>query len=170
MYKISRFKIYSVLAAGLLLHLTILDRIGVLGVKPDLMLIPVIFFGFFLGRGAGIESGFAAGLMKDLFALDLFGINALIFAVTGYAAAFLGTQFSRESRRTQFLLVFLLTAFSMALHFAVVSFFSKRIHLDIVEYLAGSVIPTCVYTGLVSIPIFVKLAGAYGLRKPEYYL
>ena len=170
MYKISRFKIYSILALALLLHLTVLDHIKIFGVKPDLMLIPVIFFGFFLGRNAGLESGIAAGLSKDLFALDIFGINTLIFAITGFLAGLLGTQFSRESRRTQFLLVMLLTAFSMTLHFAIVSVFSKRIYLDIGEYLAGSVIPTCVYTGIVSLPVFIKLTNLYKLRGSEDYL
>ncbi len=170
MYKISRFQIYFILALGLLLHLTVLDQIKILGVKPDLMLIPVIFFGFFLGRNAGLEFGFAAGFSKDLFALDIFGINALIFAITGFLAGLLGTQFSRESRRTQCLLVVFLTALSIMLHFAIVSILSKRIYLDIGEYLIGSVIPACVYTGLVSIPVFVKLINVYRLRSPEDYL
>lgn len=170
MYKIKRLQIYSILALALLLHLTILDHIKVFGVKPDLMLIPVIFFGLFLGREMGLEAGLAAGLLKDLFALDFFGINAFIFAVTGFLAGILGAQFSRESRRTQVLLVILLTAFSMTLHFIVVSVFSKWIYLDFGEYLAGSVIPTCIYTSLASIPIFVKLTNTYNPRGSERYL
>lgn len=170
MYKISRLQIYFILALGLLLHLTVLDRIMIFGAKPDLMLIPVIFFGFFLGRNAGLESGFVAGLSKDLFALDIFGINTLIFAITGFLAGLLGTQFSRESKRTQFLVVMLLTAFSMMLHFAIVSVLSKRIYLNIGEYFTASVIPACVYTGLVSIPVFIKLMDLYRLRGSEDYL
>jgi rod shape-determining protein MreD len=161
---------YFILALALILHLTILDHIKISGVKPDLLLIAVIFFGLFLGRGAGLESGFAAGLFKDLFALDFFGINALVFALTGFLAGLAGARFSRESKKTQILLVVLLTAFSMALHFMIVSIFSKWIYLDFSEYLAGSIIPTCIYTAIVSIPVFFKLMKVYNIRGSEEYL
>jgi len=169
-YKISRLRIYFILALALLLHITVLDHIKILGVKPDLLLIVVIFFGLFLGREIGLESGLAAGLFKDLFALDFFGINAFAFALTGFLAGLLGTQFSRESRKTQVLLVMFLTAFSMTLHFIIVSIFSKWIYLDFREYLTGSVIPTCIYTAIVSIPVFFRLMKAYKIKGSEEYI
>lgn len=170
MYKISRPRIYFILALALLLHITVLDHIKILGVKPDLLLIVVIFFGLFLGREIGLESGLAAGLFKDLFALDFFGINAFAFTLTGLLAGLLGTQFSRESRKTQVLLVMVLTAFSMTLHFTIVSIFSKWAYLDFREYLISSIIPTCIYTAIVSIPVFFKLMKAYKIRGSEEYI
>lgn len=170
MPKISRPRIYFILALALILQLTVLDYIKIAGVKPDILLIVVIFFGLFLGKGPGLESGFAAGLAKDLFALDFFGINAFVFALTGLLAGSLGERFSRESRKTQVLLVTLLTAFSMTLHFIIVSIFSKWVYLNFGEYLAGSIMPTCIYTALASIPIFFKLMKTYNIRGPEEYL
>ena len=127
MRKIGRLQIYVILTIALLVHLTLLDHIKICGIKPDIMIIPVIFFGLFLGAGKGLESGLAAGILKDLFALDFFGINACIFGITGFLAGVLGTKFSRESKKTQSLLVIILTAFSMTLHYILVSIFSKWI-------------------------------------------
>lgn len=170
MHTISRLQIYLMLLLCLLLQLTVLDHLKLFGVKPDLLLIIVVFFGLFLGRGVGMEAGIIAGLGKDLYALDFFGINALILAATGMVAGILGAQFSRESNRTQFLLVLMLSSFSMILHFIIVSVFSKWVYLGFGEYLAGSVIPTGIYTALVSVPVFIKLQNTYGLRSSEEYL
>lgn len=169
-HKISRFQIYSILTLAIFLHLTVLDHIEIFGVKPDLIIILVIFFGLFLGRGLGVEFGLVAGLSKDLFALDFFGINAFIFAITGFLAGVLGAKFSRESKRTQILLVISLTVFSMTAHFILVSIFSKWINLGFGEYFTASVLPTSVYTALVSIPIFFKLTKTYNPRGSEEYL
>lgn len=170
MHKIGRFRTYFILVLVIFLQLTVLDHIRIFGVKPDLVIIPVIFFGLFLGRGMGLESGLAAGLMKDLFALDFFGINAFCLALTGFFAGILGSKFSRESKRTQGLLVLFLNAFSMTAHFIVVSVFSKWTNLDFGKYFVNSVIPASIYTALISIPVFFKLTDIYETRGSEEYL
>jgi len=168
--KISRFQIYPILALAILLHLTILDHIRIFGVKPDLMLIIIIFFGLFQERRAGLEYGFAAGFAKDLFTLDFLGVNTLVMAVSGFLAGLAGSQLSRESKKTQALLVMALTAVSMTLHFVIASTFSRWGYLDFGEYLTSSVIPTCVYTALVSIPVLHWFIRAYGFGSQEEYL
>ncbi len=160
---------YFILVITLVIHLTVLDHIRIFGSKPDLMLIPVIFFGLFLGRGIGLEAGFAAGLAKDLFAIDFFGINASIFALIGYLAGVLGAMLSRESKKTQSLLAILFTIMSMILHFILVSVFLNRINVNFGEYLASSIIPTAVYTAILSIPIFAKLQDLFNIRSSEEY-
>lgn len=170
MHKISRLQIYFTLALALLIQLTVLDHIKIFGAKPALMLTLVIFFGLFLGRGMGLESGLAAGFANDIFTLDLLGVNAIIFALTGFLAGVLGAQLSRESRRTQGLIVMSLTAFAMALHFVIISALSRWSYLDLGEYITGSVIPTSIYTAAVSIPVFFKLASVYALERREEYL
>lgn len=170
MHKISRLQIYFALALALLIQLTVLDHIKIFGAKPALMLTLVIFFGLFLGRGMGLEIGLAAGFASDLFTLDLLGINALIFALTGFLAGMLGAQLSRESKRTQGLTVLILTALAMILHFIIVSMLSRWSYLDLDEYIIGSAIPTSVYTAAVSIPVFFKLSSVYDLDRREEYL
>ncbi|MBN2452777.1 MAG: rod shape-determining protein MreD [Candidatus Omnitrophica bacterium] len=170
MHTIGRLQIYFILALALLLQVTVLRHIAIFGVRPDLLVMLAVFFGLFLGPGRGLETGIVAGALADLFALDFFGIHIFIFGLTGLLAGILGTKFSRDSARTRCLLVAVLTAFSMALHFFIASIFSGWIGLSFGGYFLGSVFPVCIYTALISIPIFFKLIEIYGLRGSEEYL
>lgn len=170
MHTIGRPARYCILLIALLVHCTLLEHVRVWGAAPDVMLACVIFFGLFLGPAAGLESGIAAGLMKDVFALDYFGINMFIFALIGLVAGSLSGKLSRESKRLRALAVFFLTAASMALHFILSSVFSQAQPLRFPEYFMSSVVPASAYTAVVSVFIFLKLADRYGLKDSEEYL
>lgn len=158
------------LVLALAVHLTVLGHIRIFGAAPDLMLACVIFFGLFLGSAAGLESGLAAGALKDVFSLDYFGINMFIFAVTGLLAGSLSANFSKESKRIRALLVMALTAASMVLHCILASVFSRSPAPGFTEYLATSVLPVSLYTALISIPIYIKLVNMYRLMGSEEYV
>ena len=126
MYKrIGRFSIYLLLIIALILQSTAIDYIKIFNAKPDLVLLLVIFFGLFFGPGVGLETGFFAGLLKDILSTDIFGINTLTLAVTGLIVGALSAKFSKESRITQTVLVFAFALFSMSIHYAVFSFLSN---------------------------------------------
>lgn len=170
MYKISRFSIYTTLFLALFFQMTIFQYLKVFGAKPDLLLACVIFFGFYIGPGAGLEAGLVAGALKDVFALDFLGINIFISAAAGLSAGAMNKKLFRDSVVTQLILVFSFTALSMLLHYALVTKFSKYINLTLPEYLTGSVIAGSVYTSLVAIPLFSKFIDLFGLREPEEFL
>ena len=168
MFKINRLHIYSLLAASLGIHLTVLNRIRIFGAEPDLMLIMLIFFALFLGWRRGLEIGVLAGFLKDIFAFDIFGVNTIAFAVTGFLAGAMNTKFFRESKVTQLALVFSFTIFSMWSQYLIVSFFSREPNsIAISDYLITSVLPASLYTSLISIPIFSKFIDIYNLKEPE---
>jgi len=166
-YKISRIPIYLLILAALTLQLTVLGRVRILGAKPDLMLTLVVFFGVFLGGRRGLEAGLAAGLLLDIFALDYFWLNTFTFGITGLLAGVLGLKVIRESRMTQTLLVFFFTIFFMTFHFIIASNFSRSANLSLAELTRVSILPSAVYTSLVSIPIFSKLTGLFNLREED---
>lgn len=170
MYKVNRFQIYLVLLIALFLHLGPLDYIKIFGVKPDALLMSVIFFGLFLGGTAGLETGIVAGALKDLFAFDFLGINTFVLGIAGLTVGSLNTKFSRDSKIAEMILVFTFAVFSMSLHFILVSIFLKNIALSYPEYLTISILPAAIYTSLVSIPIFAKLIEIYNLKESEEYL
>lgn len=170
MYKVSRFSVYLILAVALFLHLTVLNHIRIFGARPDLMLVFVIFFGVFLGAARGLETGLVAGFLQDLFALDYFGINAFIFATVGFLAGILSRAVIKESKMTQWLLVFFLTIFALVLHFAVVSRLSKLYNLSMSELFLASMLPAAIYTSLISIPIFSKFTDIYNLKDSQELL
>ena len=161
---------YSMLVLALAVHLTVLGHIRRFGAAPDLMLACVIFFGLFLGPAAGLETGIVSGALKDLFALDYFGINMFVFAVIGLLAGSLSANFSRESKRIRALLVMALTAASMVLHCILASVFSRSPAPGFTEYLATSVLPVSLYTALISIPIYAKLVTMYRMGGSEEYI
>ena len=167
MYKVSRFSIYLTLILALLIQLTVLNYLKIFGARPDLVSICVIFFGLFLGSGAGLECGIVAGFLEDIFALDFLGLNTFILAVTGFAVGVVRTKFFRESKITQAVLVFSFTIFAMTLHYLIVSVYSKTLILELSDYFKSSVVPTSIYTGLVSIPIFSKFIDIYNLKEEE---
>lgn len=165
MHKITRVRIYATLAIALMLQMTLFNNLKILGARPDLTLIAVIFFGLFLGGGAGLEAGLIAGFVKDVFAMDFFWINTFVLALSGLLAGTLGAKFSRDSKSGQLVLTFSFTAFSMTLHYVLASFFLKSLTLGFGEYLASSIMPTGVYTSLLSVPIFSKFIDMYGLKE-----
>lgn len=167
MHKISRIQILLILVAALYLHLTILNYVKIFGSRPDLMAICVIFFALFFGPAVGLESGIMAGFLKDIFTLDFFGVNTFTLGITGLTAGIIKEKFFKESGRTQFILVLFFTAFSMSLHFMIVSLFSKSTSMNFVEFAAISISPTAIYTALVSLPIFAKFIDIYNLKELE---
>jgi rod shape-determining protein MreD len=166
-HKVGRFKIYSILLLALLINLTVLNRLSIFGARPDLLVICVTFFGLFIGRSAGLESGLVAGALTDVFSLDYFGINTSVYGATGFLAGVMKTNFSRESRRTQALIVFFCTAFSMCLHFSLASTLSRSISLELPEYFKTCVIPEGLYTAIISVPIFKKIMDFCDLREQD---
>jgi len=153
--------------AAVLLHLTVLHRVRIFGASPDLVSALVIFFALFCGPKKGLEAGLAGGLLKDLFSADIFGVNMLVLGITGLTVGALNAKFFKESRTTQFYIVLIFVFLSMAFHFKI-SVLAAELHgIAFSDYLMHSIVPSGLYTALVSIPIFSKLIAVYGLREPD---
>lgn len=167
MPKIGRFSIYSMLLAAIFLHITVLNYVKIFGAKPDLILMMVIFFALFLGARTGLEIGVVAGLLRDIFAFDLFGVNTVTLAISGLLIGMLNTKFFKESTLTQVILVFSFTIFSMLLHYALSSVLSRYSNIRIFDYFISSIIPNSIYTALLAAPVFSKLIDIYELNEPE---
>ena len=80
--------ILSALLLGgvVLLQTTVLDFVAVLGVKPDLQLILVVFLALRRGSMSGQIAGFVGGLLEDVVTLSPLGFNAIVKALAGFCA------------------------------------------------------------------------------------
>lgn len=58
---------------------TILNYIRLFGVKPDMLLCCVILAGVFFNRQWAFIFSLSAGLIKDIFGLETFGLNLFLF-------------------------------------------------------------------------------------------
>ncbi len=80
-------KIYlkiGIVVAALLIQLTLINLFTIQGLKPDLILLVVIVFSLLQGVEEGTISGFASGLLQDIFSAGLLGINALAKTIIGF--------------------------------------------------------------------------------------
>lgn len=166
----NRFHIYAILLISVFLNLTVTNYIKLFGAKPDMVVLSVVFVGLFLGKGKGLEAGIAGGFLKDLFTLDTFGMNTSILGLTGLAAGALSLAFFRESKSTQALLVLIFTVFSMALTFFMLPLFLKSPGINFLDYFLTSVLPSGVYTALVSVPVYSLFVNLYKFKEDSELL
>ena len=68
----------------ILLQSTLLGKIAIRGVRPDLALIVLIFVAMRRGSMVGQVSGFATGFLEDLMNVSPLGFHSLLRTVMGY--------------------------------------------------------------------------------------
>ena len=78
-----------IIVVALLIQLTLINSITILGLKPDLIMVVVVVFSLLKGEKEGTISGFASGLLQDIFSTGLLGINALVKTVIGFTCGIL---------------------------------------------------------------------------------
>ncbi|MCL6635488.1 MAG: rod shape-determining protein MreD [Peptococcaceae bacterium] len=144
-----RFSVFVLLMAGaLFLQTTVLDFISVYGVKPDLVMLLVIFNGFLLGTREGAFLGFVAGILEDLFAGSYIGLNAISKMTAGYLAGVFGAGFYKENTVIASAVTFLSTAAALALNYLLVLF--MHIYVPPFYALLRVVLPVAAYTALLT--------------------
>jgi len=75
-----------VIVSAVLLQVTLMADLGLLGVRPELLLLVVGATALVAGPAKGCVIGFWAGLAYDLFLQTPFGMVALVYTVVGYLA------------------------------------------------------------------------------------
>ena len=86
----------AIIVVALLIQLTLLNSITILGIKPDLIMVIVVVFSLLRGEKEGAISGFASGLLQDIFSAGLLGINALTKTVIGFICGILKEKIFHE--------------------------------------------------------------------------
>lgn len=86
----------SVLTA-VLLQVTVIGRLPLPGVAPDLVLVLVVAFALAEGPMSGLVTGWAAGLLCDALAAHELGRLALAYAVAGYVTGMLQDETDRST-------------------------------------------------------------------------
>ena len=72
--------------AAYILQSSVFTHLAAGGVKPNLLLILAVAFGSFSGERAGLGTGFICGLLWDIYASPLIGMQTFILALAGYLA------------------------------------------------------------------------------------
>ncbi len=82
---------------GLLVETALLPHVFPVGYVPNLVLPLTVIIALYETPRRGLLAGLVGGLMQDLWAGRLWGVNALTFALLGFAVAQLESRIVRDS-------------------------------------------------------------------------
>ncbi len=85
MYKLRfrSFRFSLIVLAALIVQASFPDRLSLMGVKPDLILLLVIFYAVHQGSRAGIICGMLLGLAVDSLSAGIVGVNVFCYGMVG---------------------------------------------------------------------------------------
>ena len=91
----NRYLKYAGIGLGVILgQVTIADWIQIQQIKPDLMMLFILYLAYREGRSVGVIFGFLFGVILDLgTASDFIGLSALVYSVVGFGSGFLQGRF-----------------------------------------------------------------------------
>ncbi len=159
-----------ILIAAFLIQLLFLDHMNITSVKPDLLVILVVFFAIFFGPAIGAETGFISGLLKDIYSVDIFGVNTMLLLATGLIVGLLSPKLFKESKLTQVMLVFASSLSYMTIHYYASLFMLGVTYITLPDYMYGLIVPSSLYTAILSALIFPVLVNRYRLKESAEYL
>ena len=82
------------------LQANIFSTFTIAGVKPNLLVIYVLFIGLFANQFIGISFGVVIGLIIDFLYGKTIGISAVMFCIIGYLGSYFDKNFSKENKMT----------------------------------------------------------------------
>jgi len=148
---------------GGLAQATLAPALRIADVSPDIPLIVVVLLALRRGPESGCAAGFAAGLLQDVAAGGLIGIQALTKALVGFG---LGTAAGRL-RATQPLVqvpgLVLLTMAEAVVRFALLQLF--RYPAPFGEMMLYVVVPQAIYNGFLGAALVFALTWSNVLKE-----
>lgn len=90
------FFLLTIVILGLI-QVTILNYVKIFNVKPDLLLISLVICSLFFEMKWAFILGISAGILKDIFATNIFGTNTLLFALWTYLIIKLSKKISLDN-------------------------------------------------------------------------
>jgi rod shape-determining protein MreD len=140
-----------ILFAVLFLQLLFSGQINPLRVKPDFLLMAVIFLNFYSDFKGSVMVGFLAGFLKDSFATGIFGVNIFAFLVCVVLLDQYKRYIFREDLFLKVILVFLLSLTCGFLNYFI---FLSRVPASFLTSLLWVILPETIYTTLLAPGLF----------------
>jgi len=162
----SRYGYLLLIFLALLIELSILNSFRIGNLKPDLLLILVVYFALRRGARFGAEVGIVSGLLKDMASGAFFGTHAAAFWLCGFLVGREKSKIYEDQFLAQIIVVALSSLFVSVVYFMTRRLFSPNeasgtfpVYLPIL---------LSVYTSLIA-PFLFKLldkAGFSGRARP----
>jgi len=154
----------AIIVVVLLIQLTLINSITILGIKPDLIMVVVVVFSLLRGEKEGTISGFASGLLQDIFSTGLLGINALAKTVIGFICGILKEKIFHE----HILFLIPVITFIASITQSILIFLLLRafgIEYSLTWSLKQLALPEALYSSLLSPFIFLAINKLFQLIK-----
>ena len=122
----TNFKLLFFGIAILLLQIVLSEFLSINGIRPDFILIYLVYVSVRLGSFSGLIFGFIIGLLSDSFGVgSTFGLSSLTYTITGY---FIGIFCSQNKKITSFQF-YLISVTIIGFHFFFNNFYTLPINL-----------------------------------------
>jgi rod shape-determining protein MreD len=143
----------------ILFQTTLLEEVTIAGIKPDLALIVVYFFGIFGGEVRGVMTGLALGYFMDLMSGGVWGIHLVTKLTLGFLAGFLGRTLMNVSVIFTGVIIALCSVIQ-GLVFLLVSYITSEPE-DLLVFLSQIMLPQAIYDGVVGYCLFWFLSRRF---------
>lgn len=146
----NRIKTLVLLLVASIIQFTIISRIEIFGVSPNIFLPIIVSLTLGFGAVRGSFIGLAFGLLEDILFSPIIGPKALYYFLIGFIIADNGHRFNVKDYRTGALLT-ALTSLIMCLISLVISYFTN-INLEMTYFIKTTVLFT-LYNSILYYPI-----------------
>jgi rod shape-determining protein MreD len=150
-----------IFALVLVLQSTVLYRIEIAGIRPDLLVAFVVYFGWMRGPTAGTLGGFGIGLVQDLDAAGPLGLNGLAKTVVGFLVAKAGFRVHRSNLGVRFSFFMVAMLLHDFIYFAAITGGNGSEFLRQMIFVA---LPSALYTTVVTL-IILSVAERFSHRR-----
>jgi rod shape-determining protein MreD len=148
---------------GGLAQATLAPALRIADVAPDIPLIVVVLLALRRGPEFGCAAGFAAGLLQDVAAGGLIGVQALTKALVGFGIGAAGARLRVTQPLVQVPGLVLLTMAEAVVRFALLQLF--RFPAPFGEMMVYVVLPQALYNGFLGAALVFALAWSNVLRE-----
>lgn len=144
--------LWALLIMGMLVaQTTLLPLIAYNGIKPDLLLIITVSAGLLFGREHGVGIGFFAGLLQDLAAGGVFGLNTLSKLLLGFAAGSAERKVFKEHILLPLAAMMLATTLNYVLMLMLLFIFGHKV--EFMNAIVHNLVPLIAYNMIFSVPV-----------------
>ncbi len=140
-----------------ILQNTVFSALSFNGVKPNLLLIITVFFGFAVSINNGMLTGFFCGLLCDIFFGDYIGIYSFLFMLLGGLGGIMAKIYYQDDVIFPYVTIALTDGLFGFVYYVLM--FLVRGRFDFERYLSSVILPELLYTlilSLVLIPLLHK--------------
>ena len=148
----NRIILFITIIVCFLLQCTVMDRISIGSITPNLLLILCVSMGLMRGRKSGLWTGFFCGLLVDLFYGSVFGFYALIYMYIGFISGYAFRSFYDDDLKVP---LFLVAGTDLLYNLSVYGLqFLLRGRMDFLFYVRRVIIPEMIYTVVVTLVVY----------------